>query len=214
MLALYYTVISRFRNPSFGTTVVATSRANQDPSAPWSIPSNLCGMGALWEKNVLPSQWNISAASLSKAEEVEYLEATYLWVQDNFDGKKTHHRLGLVIAIMFSQLLPNIGYPKTPGTNISFDLTSDILTRKIRDVEWILPSHKGVSQREPFITMMSTAIIALLDSGSPFRRYLANNNNTFGAPWTDKHGAKCMTPFNFICIGIAKAISHSVMTRP
>lgn len=163
---------------------IAKSTAAQDPTAPWTIPPDICEMGALWEKTILPKDWKLESATLIGGDKANYVLECYQWVEANFDGKKTHHRLGLVIAIMFSRLLPEIVHPKElddgPGSP----------TEKIRRLPWISPGpkHKGFTQTGPFLTMMSTTIILLLDSESPLRRYLKENDNCLGDPWTKKHG--------------------------
>ena len=104
-------------------------------------------------------------------------------MQNSFNPDLTNHRLGIVLAIMFSKLLPNIAFPKS----WDFDPQTDV-TAKVRELTWIAPNHKGVSQTEPFITMMSTTIIAILDKESPLRIHMALNNNALGDPWMEKHG--------------------------
>jgi hypothetical protein len=162
--------------------------AKEDPSAPWKIPRNLDDMGPLWKKKVLPSDWDIKHASLVHGDESRYVRDTYEWVQNSFNPDLTHHRLGITLAIMFSKMLPNIGTDLTQ-VDIPKNLTPDQVTEKIRQLPWIVPKHKGISQPEPFITMMSTAIIAILDENSPLRQYVKrNDSNALGNPWTDKHG--------------------------
>ena len=164
----------------------ATMAAQQDPSAPWKVPTNISDMGSLWHKKVLPLDWNLQKASLSNAKDHEYVHETYQWVYDNFDGLKINHRLGIVLAIMFSLLLPDIASEEAGG-DISRSLPEEELTMKIRELRWTKAKHKGTSETAPFITMMSTTIIAILEKESPLRKYLANNNYNMGNPWTDKH---------------------------
>lgn len=169
----------------------ATAAANQDLSAPWKVPKVIGEMGVLWEKNVLPLEWDIKHASLSKQAEHKYVVDTYEWVRDHFDGAKTIHRLGIVIAIMVSRLLPNISYISRPElkSSIGEQKNPEELTKSIRELEWIKPSEKrkGLSAAPPFITMVSTAIIGFLDRDSPLRKYLASHDNVLGDAWADKH---------------------------
>jgi hypothetical protein len=170
---------------------IATEASNNDPSAPWTIPQDITEMKSFWKKDVLPSDWDLKHASLSSATETEktrYVEEAYTWVKHNFNPKKTSHRLGIILAIMFSQLLPYPAYPSNPASIINPNLSSHNLTLKIRDLPWEKSKHKGTTQKEPFITMMSTMIISLLDSDSSLQEHLKENNNSFGEPWTDKHG--------------------------
>lgn len=166
---------------------IAIKAAKQDPSAPWKVPSLMSDMKGMWEKNVLPSEWDIKNASLSTKQEARYVSEAYAWVRDNFDGQKTYHRLGIVISIMFSRMLPNIAHPKA-GESIDKSLSADEVTIAIREMAWDPALHKGCTQVEPFITMMSTAIISILDSDSPFRRHLKGSDGIMGNGWTEKHG--------------------------
>ena len=43
---------------------VASSVAQNDPTAPWEIPTRLADMHTLWKKKVLPDDWNLKHASL------------------------------------------------------------------------------------------------------------------------------------------------------
>ena len=162
----------------------ATMAANEDPSASWTVPTRISEMGPLWDKIVLPLEWKLENATLDRSEGHKYVKDTYVWVSTNFDRSKPEHDLALILAIMFSKVLPNISLEKT---DISSELTGNELTRQIRGLPWLPPTRKGTSSPPPYITMMSTYIIALLDSRSPLRIHLQNHNNTFGNPWTDKH---------------------------
>jgi hypothetical protein len=166
---------------------IAETTSKQDPSAPWKVPKLISEMGPLWKKRCLPVDWDLKHASIPNTTKHAYIKETYLWVSTNFDGEKTIHRLGIVLAIMFSRLLPNIAYPGEKESIIPEKLPLDDLNRYIQELEWLTPTHKGVSQPEPFITMLSTYIIALGDSDSPLLKYLEEHENAFGNPWTDKH---------------------------
>jgi hypothetical protein len=167
---------------------IAIAAANQDRSAPWKVPQLIGQMGPFWEKNVLPDEWDIKNATLTNHEDHRYVSQTYEWVRDNFDGAKTTHRLGIVLAIMVSALLPNINWDKNlPNTLLTPNMTTVELTKKLRDeLPWIKGTHKGISDKRPYITMMSTAIISLLESDSPLRKYV-DDKKSLGSPWTDKH---------------------------
>jgi hypothetical protein len=174
---------------------IARTAAKEEPSAPWTVPDDICEMGPLWEKIVLPSDWSIKNASLHPSDNHKYVSDAYYWVSRNFDGTKTEHRLGMVLGIMFSRVLPKISHPK----NAQFEnLSLDDLNRAIRELPWIeCTNHKGFTSRAPFITMMSTYIICMLDEDSPLRKHLEENNNSFGIPWTEKHGESYLVVIDF-----------------
>jgi len=173
----------------------ASKASKEDPSAPWKVPSKISEMGTLWYKMVWPIEWDIKNASLAQDPNHQYVRDTYEWVGRNFDGDNLHHRLGMVLAIMVSRMLPNISHNKPTPEEIDSNLSGDELTMKIRQLQWVRPNHKGATEEAPFITMMSTAIIGILDKQSPLQKYLEKNKNAFGSAWTDKH---CESGLDFI----------------
>ena len=64
------------------------------------------------------------------------------------------------------------------------------VTRAIRSLPWEKAKsskHKGVTSIKHYVTMLSTAIIGVLDERAPLYKYI-HSKNKFGDPWTDKHG--------------------------
>lgn len=171
---------------------VATTVASSNLSAPWSVPDTLSQMGPLWKKTVLPEDWDIKHASLSHARGKsthEYVWKTYEYVQNIFDGRRWQHHMAVVWAILFSRIPPTLFHEKPANLDRYKDPKE--ITRRIRDIPWIVGTskyHKGVTAPKPYITMMSTAIIALRDPNSPLCLRAAGHSNALGLPWTDKHG--------------------------
>jgi hypothetical protein len=179
----------------------ATAIQEGDPTAPWSIPSVLSDMGLLWTKTVLPDDWNLAHASLDtlrSKDDAGYVWQTYEYVQQQYDGRKWQHHMGLVWAILFSRITPRVSYDRTPRFYTLKDPRA--ITLEIRSFPWTAPkttNRKGVTDGKPFVTMFSTAIIAVRDSESPLSRRLSANRHAFGDLWTDKHGEIYMSVTTF-----------------
>jgi hypothetical protein len=160
-----------------------------DPNAPWSLPRLLQDMGPLWRKYTLPSDWSLDAASIPSSipgSENHYVRATYEYVEAQYNGRLWWHHLSLVWGILFSKITP---YVFAPRGNVP--LTTAPLNDQIHGLKWergTSKNHGGCSMPLPFVTMVSTTILALLDSSSPLSKRIAENKNALGKPWTTKHG--------------------------
>ncbi|KAG2133427.1 hypothetical protein BD769DRAFT_1386133 [Suillus cothurnatus] len=94
----------------------------------------------------------------------QYIIDTYDYVQTTFISSVPIHQLALFVSMAFSSLLPNIYPPKIWG---DVPKEAQELAFYIRNLEWVSRQKKGISELEPFITMMSTFIIALYELESP-----------------------------------------------
>ena len=176
--------------------------AQDKPDAPWDVPERLCDMKRLWSKQGLPICWSVEHASLSKSNNADYVSSTYRYVEQEYDGKNWRHHLALVVAILFSRVLPDIC---SMNTQISSKDEAGV-TAEIRAMDWIPAQsafHKGTVAPLPFIVMMSTALIGFWDSGSPLSAHLVASHYVLGKPWTDKHG------MSIVYSSIFTPISHS-----
>ena len=89
--------------------VEAERISRENPDAPWDVPARLADMKDLWKKHTLPTCWNAGHASLpAKVENNVYVHATYDFVSERFDGSRWDHHLALIIAILFSHVVPDI----------------------------------------------------------------------------------------------------------
>jgi hypothetical protein len=173
------------------TAALATSTANMNATAPWVLPELLYTMGVLWDKKVLPEEWTLDAASVKSTDLTaggEYIRKTYEYVRSNYDGNIWWHHMALVWAILFSMITPYVFAEKS---TVLLGRDEKELTAAARRIPWVTPStskHKGVTDRGPYIPMVSATIFALLDKKSPLSIYMAQNSNSFGKPWTSKHG--------------------------
>ena len=168
---------------------VAVHIMSRDRNAPWSLPDKLQDMGALWNKYLLPTDWSLEAASLppsSPGQENHYIRETYEYVQANYNGRIWWHHLAFVWGYLFSKVPPYVFPPRGNVTLHGRDLDA-----QIHALPWLERSsknHGGCSDPLPFVTMMSTAIFALLDTNSPLNIRAAKHKNAFGKPWSNKHG--------------------------
>jgi len=159
-----------------------------DRNAPWSTDIPLNELRVILSKSCLPAQWSLQSASLSKVE--PYIKETYEYVHDNYHGDIWWHKMALLFAILFSRIIPRIAAPDEEIQAIKKSKNSSNLTQMVRSLSWVNnPSERrGVLDKTPFITMMSTYVIALLDEQSPLRLYMANHKNALGRAWSTKHG--------------------------
>jgi hypothetical protein len=173
------------------TQAVASNAADSNPSAPWKLPKELYQMGKLWNKKVLPSDWKLELASLDASDKVargQYIRAVYEYVEKHYDGNIFWHHMAFVWAFLWSRVTPFVFVEKSGPINgrNSAELTAAV--RRLRWIEGSSRTHKGVTDPAPYIVMVTTTLIALVDKKSPLSEYMSENDNSFGKPWTAKHG--------------------------
>jgi len=182
--------VSHVRSVVEDSLVGSLATSASDRNAGWTCLESLSKLGNLKPKAELPEEWGLQNASLSALDEFAYVSDTYQYVQDTYNGGTWWHRMALLWAIMFSKVVPNIFFDKEEikaiqnGPDHSTEITS-----KIRALSWVSTeaARKGNTEPIPFVTMMSTYIIAMLDRKSPLRRYAASNADSMGKGWTKKH---------------------------
>jgi len=164
--------------------------ASTNVSATWSIATKLHEMQDKWKKTCRPDDWKLEHASLQDAvadESSKYVADTYEYVDNIFDVSKWQHHMALVWAILFSRVAPYISYRKP--NNQPKDASESVINKTIRELAWELPEskhRKGIKSAKPFVTMVSTTIIALRDKNSPLYKE-ADKRNGFGKEWSQKH---------------------------
>ncbi|KAF8427113.1 hypothetical protein L210DRAFT_865517 [Boletus edulis BED1] len=156
--------------------------ALKDPRASWSACHHrITNYHKILHKRSLPSEWAIRQASI-QARDTFGLEV-YQWVEANCDlTNNPLHAIALFIAHIFAGVIPNVFPPRTLGA--LKDSTPTQLANYVANLPWEeRREKKGASQSPPFITMVSTFIIAIMDVRSPMATAL--NVVHFGKP-TDK----------------------------
>ncbi|KAF8624925.1 hypothetical protein AX14_011693 [Amanita brunnescens Koide BX004] len=167
---------------------VALEVAAANAHVKWSIAGKLYQMQGLWKKTCRPDDWNIAHASLQAGDESsKYVADTYEYVDSIFNGSKWQHHMALVWAILFSRVAPNISYRKLEKK--PRDTSESTITKMIREMSWVPPEskhRKGITSPKPFVTMVSTMIIAVRDPNSPLYKE-AEKRKGFGNEWSQKH---------------------------
>jgi len=172
---------------------VANQAHRVDEHAPWNLANTLQEMGPLWKKVVLPSDWDLKHASLPATEpghKNHYVKETYEYVQNIYNGEIWWHHMALIWGILFSKIIP---YLFMSEASMATDLVNSgpQLIAEVRKLAWLKTrseKHKGLTNPQPFVTMLPTAIIALLDDGSPLQLRMGKNKGALGDGWTTKHG--------------------------
>jgi hypothetical protein len=172
---------------------VANQAHRVDKHAPWNLANTLQEMGPLWKKVVLPSDWDLKHASLVETQpghKNHYVKETYEYVRNIYDGELWWHHLALIWGILFSKIIPYL-FMSERSMPTDLAISGPQLIAAVRKLPWLRTrseNHKGLTNPQPFVTMLPTAIIALLNSASPLRQRMGLNNGAFGEGWTTKHG--------------------------
>ncbi|KAG6371989.1 hypothetical protein JVT61DRAFT_9007 [Boletus reticuloceps] len=183
--------------------------------AEWSLLSiSLQDIHTIWNKQTLPEEWtHLDSMTWPNTADGAYVQQTYNWVRDNYDGSIPLHKLALVMSIIFSKVLPNVCHNiVTPSHLQSADSTNFV-----RSVPWVPTMsgcRKGMKQPRPFIMMMTTYIVALYEPESPFRLYMSAHKDSLGAAWMRKHNVKAITPFDLVRLGLACSVGTGIFSSP
>jgi hypothetical protein len=184
-------------NPTSASQQGSQYMAANNSNTPWNADGPLSEMPNLKKKNNLPYDWSLEKASINKAKKRngQLIQQTYQWFQDNYDGRQWKHKLAIVIAILFSRIIPFVYIdPEEKGevkdamrtTENVEELTS--LTRKLSWVDTHRPcGSKGSSTRKPFVTMVLTYVLAMMDERSPVRVDIQAKKGTVESSWSQKH---------------------------
>lgn len=142
--------------------------ALRDGRTSWSAcQQRLTGYHRVLHKEVLPHEWSYLNASLPKARSdgrKHLCTETYEWARATYDPTTNPvHALGMVASLVFVGMLPRV----FPPTNLPQDGDMRSLATKLANMGWEERSKKGVSHAGPFVTMVSTFVMAMMDETSP-----------------------------------------------
>lgn len=142
--------------------------ALRDVGTSWSACQHrLAGYHKVLHKEVLPHEWSYLNASLPKKKsngEEHLCTETYEWAKNVYDPTSNPlHALAMVISLVFVGMLPRV----FPPTNLPQDTDMRSLANKMASMSWEERSKKGVSHAGPFVTMVSTFVMAMMDDSSP-----------------------------------------------
>ena len=139
------------------------------------------------------------AVVIAKGEKAKYVNDTYVWLREVYDGTKPIHHLALIIAIIASLMLPNLWLPDDDLILGRFEGTTS--KEEVRAVYESIPwvekvREKGMKEKSIFVAMFSTFIIAIYEPDSPLRRHMDESQRCgLGNPWINKNG---MFPYLFL----------------
>ncbi|KAG2030241.1 hypothetical protein BDR03DRAFT_1017336 [Suillus americanus] len=168
----------------------------RDSRGDWSASEvRLNDFASVVHKVILPIEWNTDLASLSSCP--QYIIDTYNYVQTTFNPLVPIHHLSLIVSIAFSGLVPRVYAPTFQKAGIPKEPHQ--LATYIRNLEWVSRPKRGGVNADPFITMVTTFIIALYDPESP------TSLRSDLKEWVAKHSNKGITTLALCRLGLAKA---------
>lgn len=166
-------------------TVAFNNAVATDSNAEWMGNSlNLKTLKSVLRKTSLPKDF--ARPSLAH---VEYVDETYRWVREHYDGRKALHHLALLVGIIVgSSLVPNVFMPTGLKGEFTKAATPEEVRAKFDEMDWLSKSKKGMSDRTIFIAMFTTFIIAIYEKESPLRKHMdGSKRHGLGDQWTAKH---------------------------
>ncbi|KAG2060493.1 hypothetical protein BDR06DRAFT_1002397 [Suillus hirtellus] len=170
-----------------------------DTRGDWNALSvHLNKFSSILHKTILPVEWDKNTASLATCS--QYVADTYNYIQNAFNPTIPLHQLAVIVAIAFAGLTPNIFAPTIVKGQVPKQLNE--LSAYIRGQEWV--SLCATSQ-EPFITMMSTFIIAMSDPGSPISQRVQSGTEI--KEWLTKHCKQLKNVLATLIFGLTKYIA-------
>ncbi|KAG6371718.1 hypothetical protein JVT61DRAFT_9063 [Boletus reticuloceps] len=145
--------------------------ALKDARTSWSACHHrITNYHEILHKRVLPLEWGIRQASIPHGD--DFCREVYDWVRMNIDlTNNPLHAIALFISHVFAGMRPHIFPPRTLGA--LKNSTPSQLANHVSNLPWeTRPEKKGASLPQPFITMVSTFVIAVMDDRSPLARAL------------------------------------------
>ncbi|KAG6370411.1 hypothetical protein JVT61DRAFT_12133 [Boletus reticuloceps] len=140
--------------------------ALKDPRASWSACHHrITNYHKVLHKRSLPSEWAIKQASIQHRD--TFGLEVYQWVQANCNlTNNPLHAIALFISHIFAGVIPRVFPPRALGAPKNSTPTQ--LANHVTNLPWEeRREKKGAAQAPPFITMVSTFIIAVMDELSP-----------------------------------------------
>ncbi|KAG9308132.1 hypothetical protein JVU11DRAFT_12486 [Chiua virens] len=194
------------------TELVMSSQriAHDDPRTSWSACRHrLSDFHKVLHKRSLPTEWNLSHVS-----NTPFSKSVYEWVKANYDPTSNPlHAIAMFIALIYTGLTPKVFAPTT--LNTSKHWSSVELADFYAMMAWTERKNKrGAKQLEPFVTMASGFIIAVLDKHSPLCDKVGTDSDDVKM-FLDKHTAKGITLTNTILrFRLAKPFGKRVAKGP
>ena len=157
-----------------------------DSNAEWTLRGlTLTNLHTILRRTRLPSDFKWVPTGKG-----DYVDRTYKFVTDEYDGTKPAHHLALVVGIIAGSFLPYIFLPTSVVRNDFVDATTRDAVRDVyNSIPWEEKLYKkGVSDKPIYISMFATFAIALYEESSPLREHMNTTaKKGLGNPWTTKH---------------------------
>ena len=185
-------------NPTSASQQGSQYMTTNNSNTPWTAHAPLSEIPNMKKKINLPYDWSQENASIKQAKKTkgQMIQKTYQWFEDNYDGRQWKHKLAIVFAILFSRIIPNVYTdPDERGEVKDAMMTTENveeLTSLVRRLSWVdtkrASGSKGSATRLPFVTTVSTYILAMMDERSPVRVDMQAKKGVVDASWSHKHG--------------------------
>jgi hypothetical protein len=114
-----------------------------------------------------------------------YVYETYTWALEFLDLSNNIHKMILFLSILFSKACPKISKPAKCLTDGERNIGE--WTTLVRRTPWVTTTKRGVKDRPKVFAQMLTFALAILNAGSPLRRYMVTNGDVLGKEWTTRH---------------------------
>jgi hypothetical protein len=177
---------------------------NADANSPWEASSKtISKLYKVLNRRILPRDFR--APDFSTSEDSQYVRETYKYVRDNINLDHPLHHLALIIGIIFSHLCPDVfteAPPLSAGGSAELHRSNEVAAKYLSTLPWSNrtdAAKKGNTQRDIYVCMVTTYIVALYDPKSPLRQYHSLHGK-LGNPWTGKHS-------EFGCISMIEILS-------
>ena len=178
------------RPPSVEPETIAYNNAvASDCRAPWRAANlNLKTLKNELNKTTLPKDFTIPDKINEK-----YVDGTYDFVLEKYDGTKKIHHLALLVSIIVATcLLPSLFPPDNSRPKFKKASTKQEVRAIYENMEWCIRSKKGMKEKKVFIGMITSYIIALYEKKSPLREHMLTAG--LGNAWTYKNSKPNIQP--------------------
>lgn len=133
--------------------VALNNAVASDCNADWHTKSiTLTSLVFVLNKTSLPQDF----VSPSPAN-VPYVDLTYTWVRENYNGTNPIHHLALLVSIIIaSSLLPNLFIPQNSKHLFANANSKEDVRLIYNSLDWVSKDRNGLSDRSIFISMFTT----------------------------------------------------------
>lgn len=164
---------------------VIVQMRDEDANGSWNI-GDVMKLPTYLNRAVRPAEWSLEHASVHVRNDT-VVSRVYHWVDDNLDMTQPLHQLAVFVGVMFTYATPYISIKKdvkiiAQGEKSFHDIFKDLPWERTNKRD-----ARGTVAGLPYLTMISTLIIALYEPTSPLRIRL-DNQEGMSPEWTTKHG--------------------------